>query len=77
MPTREIPRDMLDTVQTARTLEQRGRDQLKQSGDMMRDTAKQLAADGWTQIEIGAALGVSKQRVSQLVNPPKKTSPGK
>lgn len=77
MTTREIPRGMLATVQTARTLEQRGRDQLKQSGDMMRDTAKQLAQDGWTQIEIGAALGVSKQRVSQLVNPPKKATTGK
>ena len=37
---------------------------------MMRGTAKQLAADGWTQNEIAAALGVSKQRVSQLVNHP-------
>ena len=65
------------TVQAARTLERDGRDQIQRSADMMRDTAKQLARAGWTQIEIGAALGVSKQRVSQLVNPPKQATTGK
>jgi transcriptional regulator with XRE-family HTH domain len=41
---------------------------------MIRDTARHLAGQGWTQADIAVALGVSKQRVSQLVNPPKRAT---
>lgn len=75
MTTREIPRDVTETVETARALEQDGRDKLQRSADMIRDTAKQLAGQRWTQTDIAVALGVSKQRVSQLVNPPKRATP--
>jgi len=72
MPTREIPPVVTEAVQTARTWQNDGDALIDKAARLLRDTAKQLARDGWTQIEIGAALGVSKQRVSQLVNPPKR-----
>jgi predicted XRE-type DNA-binding protein len=76
--TRDIPADVNTTVQTARALERSGRDQLQQAADLIRDTARKLAdEEGWTQAHIAVALGVSKQRVSQLVNPPAKKPAGK
>jgi DNA-directed RNA polymerase specialized sigma subunit len=75
MTTREIPHHVTETVETARALEHYGRDHIQKAADMIRDTAKQLAGQGWTQTDIAGALGVSKQRVSQLVNPPKKAAP--
>jgi predicted XRE-type DNA-binding protein len=72
--TREIPRDIVDTVSTARELQRDGDAKIDQAAQIMRATAKRLAEQGWTQADIGVALGVSKQRVSQLVNPPKKAT---
>lgn len=70
--TRDIPPDVTETVAAARALEHYGRDHIQQAADMIRDTARRLAEQGWIQTDIAVALGVSKQRVSQLVNPPPK-----
>jgi predicted XRE-type DNA-binding protein len=74
---REIPPGIADTVHVARTTEQHGRDLLGEAAGMLRVAAKILTEQGWKQHEIADALGVSKQRVSQLVNPPAKKPAGK
>lgn len=75
MTTREIPAEIAETASTARALLRDAEAMTNEAGPMMRAVAKHLTEQGWTQVEIGAVLGVSKQRVSQLVNPPKKATP--
>lgn len=76
MSTREIPADVAETVQTAREMMLDGQAKIERAAKVIRNTAKQLAGEGWTQIDIAGALGLSKQRVSQLVNAPKKPVKG-
>lgn len=69
MTTREAPQDVIETVATARALEHDSRELSKRAADMIREAADTLYRQGWNQNQIAAALGVSRQRVSQLFNP--------
>jgi hypothetical protein len=74
--TREIPRDIVDTVHTARTLERDGRDQIQRSADMIRDTARHLAGQGWTQADIAVALGCQQAAGVPAGQPPQAGNQG-
>jgi predicted XRE-type DNA-binding protein len=69
MTTRETPDDVAEMVKAARLLEQDGRERIQRAAAMLREAAETLSRQGWNQNQIAAALGRSRQRVSQLFKP--------
>ena len=69
MTTCDIPEDVAETLKTARQLELDGRERITRAADMLRNAAEVLRDQGRNQNQIAAALGVSRQRVSQLFKP--------
>jgi DNA-directed RNA polymerase specialized sigma subunit len=69
MTTCDIPEDVAETLKAARQLELDGRERITRAADMLRNAAEVLRDQGRNQNQIAAALGVSRQRVSQLFKP--------
>jgi predicted XRE-type DNA-binding protein len=67
--TRLVPTDVADTIDDARQRERHGRQLVQQGADMTRAAALELKQQGWAQTEIAVVLGVTKQRVTQLLKP--------
>lgn len=62
-----LPDELADELAEARTLRQQADEANRKAAALMRDTARKLADQGLTIRDVGAALGVSFQRASQLL----------
>jgi DNA-directed RNA polymerase specialized sigma subunit len=75
MTTREIPRDVAEDARRARELSADVKAKLDEVSRLNRGVVNQLIESGWKQSEIAEVLGVSFQRVFQLVKDLKRATP--
>jgi DNA-directed RNA polymerase specialized sigma24 family protein len=75
MTTREIPPDVADNARRARELRVAAASMLEEASRLTRPAVRQLLGSGWKQTAIADILGLSDQRVSQLVKDLKKATP--
>jgi DNA-directed RNA polymerase specialized sigma subunit len=73
MNTREIPSDIAANARRARELHAEVDAKLKEASRLTRGVVKELDEAGWKQTAIADVLGLSFQRVSQLVKDLKAT----
>jgi DNA-binding XRE family transcriptional regulator len=62
-----VPETIRQAIEQAAAREQAGREALNEAATLRRQAAKQLTSKGMTQADAAAVLGVSRQRVQQLV----------
>ena len=61
-----LPNDVQIAIARAREQDSQGRAALAEASELRREAVRALRADGFTQSDVAAVLGVSRQRVQQL-----------
>lgn len=61
-----LPEEIASAQRTAAELEARGRADLEEAAQLRRQAVRALLADGVSQVDAAAVLGISRQRVQQL-----------
>lgn len=75
MTTREIPHDIAANAHRAQELQADAKAKLDEVSRLNRAAVTQLLGSGWKQADIADILGLSGQRVSQLVKALKRDTP--